>query len=89
MILLKVIFSENSEKQLDKMDSATRARFIKHVEKISQNMPKKHLKFGLPFNVENITKQARMVLEIEEDSITVLGCFATHKEYEKWYKSYK
>jgi len=54
-----------------------------------QMPPRRHLRFGLPFNVEDVTKQARLVYEIEEDNFYVLHCFATHKEYEKWFNSYK
>lgn len=86
---MKVIFSENSEKQLDKMESNLRLLFVKHAGKIKENPPKRHLRFGLPFNVENITKQARMVLKVDEEAIFVIRCFATHKEYEKWYKSFR
>ncbi|MCX6768141.1 MAG: hypothetical protein NTY90_05465 [Candidatus Micrarchaeota archaeon] len=51
--------------------------------------PRRHLRFGLPYNVEEVTEQARFVYEREAGRITVVRCFATHKEYEKWYKSFR
>ena len=84
---MRVLFSENAEKGLDGMDRELRKLFLKHVEKI-QTMPlRRHLRFGMPFNVENVTKQARMVYQIEKDILYILWCFKTHKEYERWYRA--
>lgn len=84
-----VVFSENAERELDGMDKADRELFLKHAEKIAEMPPRRHLRFGMPFNVENVTKQARLVYQIEDGRLYVLRCFTTHKEYEKWYKSFK
>lgn len=86
---MTLIISEYAEKELDKMDSEIRTRFLKHLVRIQQYPPRKHLRFGLPFNVEKVTKQARIIYQIEKDDIFVLHCFDSHKEYEKWFKSYK
>jgi len=51
--------------------------------------PRRHLRFGIPYHVEDVTKQARLVYDIRKDTLYVVHCFATHKEYEKWYKSFK
>lgn len=51
--------------------------------------PRRHLKFGLPFWVENVTQQARCVYAIEGNIVHIARCFATHKEYENWYKSFR
>jgi hypothetical protein len=71
------------------MDPQMRRLFAEHLDKISEMPPRRHLKFGLPFNVENATEQARLVYEIEGDYLVVVQCFVTRKEYEKWYKSFK
>ena len=47
------------------------------------------MKHGLPWFVEKITKQARLVYRLENECLHVLRCFATHKEYERWYLSFK
>jgi len=86
---MEVFFSENAEKELDGMDPQIRELFFKHVEKVRNMPPRRHMKFGLPFNVEDVTKQARMVYHIEEKKLYVLRCFKDHKEYERWYKSFK
>lgn len=86
---MKIIFSENAEKELGTADANLRKLFIKHAEKIAAMPPRRHMRFGLPFNVEEVTRQARIVYQIEEDTCYILHCFKSHKEYEKWYKSFK
>ena len=86
---MEVFFSEKAEKELDEMDKKLRLLFLKHAEKMAKIPPRKHLKFGLPFNVENVTKQSRIVYGREGGKIYILHCFKTHKDYEKWYKSFK
>ncbi|MEK6942404.1 MAG: hypothetical protein AABW85_06110 [archaeon] len=86
---MKAEFSENAEKELDEMDNSLRKLFIKHAEKISSIPPRRHMRFGLPFNVEEVTRQARIVYNIEEETCCILHCFKNHKEYERWYKSFK
>ena len=83
-----MLFSENAERELDEMDKALRAMFIKHVEKLQEMPPRRHLKFGMPYNVEDVTKQARMVYTMKDDTLYILRCFNSHKEYEAWYKSF-
>ena len=86
---MKIEFSEKAEKELDAADKSLRKLFIKHAEKVSNMPPKRHMKFGLPFNVEEVTRQARIVYYIKEETCTILHCFKNHKEYERWYKSFK
>lgn len=85
---MEVLFSEAAEKELDDMDQQLREFFLKHAEKIKAMPPRRHMKFGLPYHVEDVTKQARMVYHIEEKNIYILHCFKNHKEYERWYKSF-
>ena len=86
---MKLEFSEKTEKELDAIDKSLRKLFIKHAEKIATMLPKRHMRFGLPFSVEEVTKQARMVYSIEKEICYILHCFKNHKEYERWYKSFK
>lgn len=86
---MEVVFSENAEKELDEADRELRKLFLKHVEKIRGMPPRRHLRFGMPFNVENVTKQARMIYQIEGNRLYVLHCFKNHKDYERWYSSFK
>lgn len=86
---MEVRFSPKSEGDLDKIDNSLRKLFVKHAEKLTDYPANRHMKFGIPFNVEEVTKQARIVFEIRENYIYILHCFKDHKEYETWYKSYK
>jgi mRNA-degrading endonuclease RelE of RelBE toxin-antitoxin system len=86
---MKTEFSEKAEKELGEIDKSLRELFIKHAEKIALMPPTRHMRFDLPFNVEEVTRQARMVYNIEEETCYILHCFKNHKEYERWYKSFK
>ena len=86
---MEVIFSGKAEEELDKMDRALKKLFLKHAGKVAESPQGRHMRFGLPFNVEDVTKQARMVYNAEKETCCVLHCFKTHKEYERWYKSFK
>jgi len=86
---MKIEFSEKAEKELDAIDKSLRKLFLKHAEKIVSMPPRRHMRFGLPFNVEEVTRQARMVYNIEKETYYILHCFKNHKEYERWYKSFK
>lgn len=71
------------------MDASLREWFLNHIGKLEDTKLGKHLRFGIPYYVEKVTKSASIIFNIEEDVIYILHCFATHKEYEKWYNSYK
>lgn len=86
---MKIVYTPQAEEQVDKMDTGIRRLFFKHIEKIVKLPLKRPLRFGIPFNVEEVTHQARLVYEFENDACYIIRCFSIHKEYEKWYKSYK
>jgi len=65
---MKIVFSDRTLKELEVMDHGLRKLFVKHAEKVSLNPQKRHLRFGLLFNVEEVTKQARMVFQIEKEN---------------------
>jgi mRNA-degrading endonuclease RelE of RelBE toxin-antitoxin system len=83
---LEIEYSEYAAKALLKMDRATQEVFIEHMEKMAEMPPRKHLRFGQPYNVEKVG-QGRIVHQIESSTLFITRCFATYKEYEKWYKS--
>ena len=82
-------FSDGGREEFLGLASQLQEFFKNHLEKLVQMPPRRHLRFGIPFHVENVTKQARLVYEIEGGDLVVLHCFATHKDYEKWFKSFK
>jgi hypothetical protein len=71
------------------MDGVLRIFFKRHIEKVALLPPRRHLKFGLPWLVEAVTHQARLVYRFRDNECQILRCFAMHKEYERWYKSYR
>lgn len=85
----EILFDPIAEKELDKMNSELRLLFIRHAEKLKEFTPGKHLKFGLPYFVEKVTKQTRFAFDVTGNIITIIRCFKNHKDYEDWYKSYK
>lgn len=87
---MKPVFSGHAKKELESMSKDLKKIFKKHLKKIQQMPPRRHLKHGIPYHVENVTRQARMIYHyIEADTLYILHCFKNHKEYESWYKSYK
>ena len=86
---MELIFSDSARKEMENLEQELKSLFIKHLEKMQGAPPRKHMKYGIPCHVEKVTKQARIVYDIKGKIIYVLHCFATHKDYERWYKSYK
>jgi hypothetical protein len=78
--------SDEAFGEIQKMDRGLQLLFIQHIEKISRMPPRRHLRFGNPHFVEKVTKSARFAYRIENGAIYIVRCFATHKEYENWYK---
>lgn len=85
---MKIEISENAFKDLDDMDKATYSTFRKHLIKISEMPPRRHMRHGVPYSVEEVG-QGRIAYRIDSESETlyIVRCFSDHKEYEKWYNS--
>lgn len=86
---MELIFSDSAKWEIADLEQELKSLFIKHLEKMRKTPPRKHMKYGIPCHAEKVTKQARIVYDIKGEQIYVLHCFTTHKEYERWYKSYK
>lgn len=86
---MELIFSDTARRELADLDQEQKSQFIRHIEKMQEAPPRKHMKHGIPCHVEKVTRQARIVYNIKGTQIYILHCFASHKEYERWYKSYK
>ncbi len=85
MFMANIIFKDEALEDLEKMDRAVLDKFDKHFDKLSGMSPGRHMKHGLPYCVDNVG-QGRIVYSMDGDTIYIIRCFATHKEYEKWYK---
>ncbi len=88
MFLINIILSDEAIEDIRVMDKGLKQRFQAHFLKLTRMPPRRHLRFGLPFNVEEVGP-ARFVYDIQGEDLTVARCFATHKEYERWYKSFR
>ena len=86
---MELIFSDFARREMEGLEQELRSQYIRHLEKMLVAPPRKHMKHGIPCHVEKVTRQARIVYNIKGTQIYILHCFATHKEYERWYKSYK
>jgi hypothetical protein len=57
---LKLILLDEAIGDLQAFDSQLKLFFQQHFKKLMQMPPRRHLKFGLPFYVEEVTRQARI-----------------------------
>ncbi len=85
---MKIEFYKEAEADFLKLDSQLKGFFSNHIDKLQGMPPRRHLRHGIPFHVENVTHQARMVYNERENTLYVIRCFATHKEYERWCRTY-
>ena len=83
-----VIFTEEAEEAFLRLDKAVRIRIAKKVLQLERNgFVSRHLKFGLPFFVEEIGGY-RLVFEMLEREKKKLVIFVgSHGAYQKWYST--
>jgi len=86
---VKIEFSDSGREDFLNLEQTLQVFFKNHLQKLSKMPPRRHLKFGVPYHVEDVTRQARLVYSVRDETLFVIRCFALHKEYEKWYKSFK
>jgi mRNA-degrading endonuclease RelE of RelBE toxin-antitoxin system len=86
---LEVIFSRKAQKDLDSIDLSIKKIIFALIEKNAPNPLGMHMRHGLPFFVENATRQARIIYNQEDKNLLILRCFQTRKQYEKGYKSFR
>ncbi|MBN1166569.1 MAG: hypothetical protein JXA44_05480 [Methanospirillaceae archaeon] len=82
-------FTEYAVREFERFPRDLQILFPSHGEKIQSLPPRRHMKYGIPFHVEKVTRQARIIYEIREQTLYILHCFAYHKDYEQWYNSYR
>ncbi len=78
-----------AEKELDSMDQNLRALFVTHMKKVTSMPERRHMRHGMPYHVEEVTRQARMIYSKEGEDIFIVRCFEKHKDHERWYESYR
>ncbi len=87
--MMELLVSDKAKKELEAMPKQLYEDFLNHMEKIQEIPPRKHMKYGIPCHVEKVTKQARLIYQIDAGKLFVLHCFSSHKDYERWYRSYR
>ncbi|MDQ1265468.1 MAG: hypothetical protein QG635_618 [Bacteroidota bacterium] len=86
---MDIRFTEKALSEFLSMNKSIQLLFKKGIEKIIEHPLRRHLKYGIPYHVVNITKQSRLIYSIKNDTIYIHHCFTQHKDYENWYNSYK
>jgi hypothetical protein len=86
---MEVVFSDEAERDFLALERQLQVYFRQHLLKLVRMPPRRHMGKGLPFQVENVTGQARFVYEEKEGVLRVIRCFVLHKEYEAWYSAFK
>jgi mRNA-degrading endonuclease RelE of RelBE toxin-antitoxin system len=83
--MVNIVFKDEALDDLEEMGGAILEKFDKHFDKLLSMPPGRHLKHGLPYCVDNVG-QGRIIYTFDNDTLFIIRCFATHKDYEKWYK---
>ena len=86
---MEVVFAENAVREFERFSRDLQILFLSHFEKIQFMPPRRHMKYGIPFHALKVTRQARIIYEIWEQTLYILHCFTDHKDYEQWYNSYR
>ncbi len=79
-----VVFNDKAKEEFANLDGSVKPVFSKHIKKLETVPPRKFLK-GSCLAAE-IVGQGRIVCEVEGDLVRIRHVFATHKEYERWFK---
>ena len=79
----RIILSPDAKIEFARLDNSDKLAFAAHFRKFETLPPRRHLRAGLPYFVEN-SGQGRIVCKIDGDTVLVYRIFRTHKEYDKW-----
>jgi hypothetical protein len=77
-----------AEADLARLDNSVKPAFAKHIRKLETAEPRKFPHGGARYSVETVG-QGRLVCAMNDGILEILHLFATHKEYEKWYRGQK
>ncbi len=88
---VRILFDEDARNDLKRMDRNEQAAFVKQADKLALIGPRRHLRHGADAYADRVDKDGRMPYLWDEDGQTlrILRCFTDHKEYEKWYRSFR
>lgn len=84
----KLEITPPAREEYRRLDGSVKAIFAKHIKQLEAAAPRKFLHSGMRYSVE-IAGQGRIVCAPNGEVLEILHFFATHKEYEKWYRGQK
>ena len=78
-------FQEDARKHLLAMDFSVREKLIRKIARMENEPPGRHLRFGLPYFVEQLGQYRIAYTCDEKKGEKIIHFVGDHKEYEKWY----
>jgi mRNA-degrading endonuclease RelE of RelBE toxin-antitoxin system len=72
---MQLVFSDSAKKELENLPEELIDKFLKHLEKMQEMPPRKHMKYVVPCHVEKVTRQARIIYAIKRTRST--SCIAS------------
>lgn len=86
---MKIELTDLAKEEFKALDGSVRLLFVKHFRKLALTPKGRHLQHGINAYTEEVTKQARIIYNFDNDTLYILRCCAIHKEYEKAIEKYK
>ena len=78
---MNIELSDSTKARFKELDGSLRPLFVKHFRKLAANPKGRHLQHGFKDYTEEVTKQARIIYNFDENTIYILRCCVTYKEY--------
>jgi len=89
IVIYKAAYDEDWAKYFNNLDNIVKERIAKKIQKILDFPRKRHLSQKAKFFVDEVG-QFRILYRVFDEINEVRFYFVgSHKEYEKWYKSFK
>lgn len=83
-----VLFEEDAERTLEKMDKPVRQRVLKKAVQLeNDDSTSRHLRFGSPCFVEEVGGYRIAFVKNDKEKQKRILFVGDHKQYEKWYRS--
>ncbi len=84
----RIIFTEEAEEAFLGLDKAVRTRIAKKMFQLERDgFASRHLKFGLPFFVEEIGGYRLVFEALETEKKKIVIFVGSHHAYQKWYST--
>lgn len=87
--MYKVNFHKDWPEYFDKLESTIKERVTKKIQKILEHPQKRHLGGEAKYFVDEVGQYRILYMVFEEEQEVRFFFVGNHKEYERWYKSFK